>query len=448
MDQATYQKHKPYAGEKKPSMHRRRTGHDYSSRRMYLITMTIEGRRPLLGTLVGTEQDARVELSELGRAVQAEWMAVQAHHPEIEALALQIMPDHLHGILFVQQQMDQHLGLAIRGFKASTNKHYRRLVLGLPAAGAGAAPAALGAAPAAGAAAAPGAATPSQQSQPAPSPYPPSPALAAPSPSPSTPITSPGSPSPSPSTTGPLAAGPSGVAGAPVAAPQVGFAATVSQLHQPRQPQQPQHQPQPPCPPKRDRRLDNREHGLLWSPNYNDHILAGQGELQRWLGYLHDNPRRLLVKRLHPEYFRVRFGLTVASRTYDAIGNQALLLHPEKLQVQCSRSLTDQQIADRQALFLARARSGAVLVSPAISRGEKLIMRAALDAGLRLIFLSAEGFTRYTKPGAQFFDTCASGQLLILSPWGHDNQKHQLSRAECLALNDMTQTICHYEPSK
>ena len=53
MDKEAFEKHKPFAGEKKPSMLRRRVGHDYQSRRVYLITMTVEGRRPLLGSLVG-----------------------------------------------------------------------------------------------------------------------------------------------------------------------------------------------------------------------------------------------------------------------------------------------------------------------------------------------------------------------------------------------------------
>ena len=76
MDWESYLKHKPFAGETKPSMLRRRIGHDYQSRRIYLITMTVEGRRPLLGTLVG-EADApddspeapRVEPSPLGLEV-------------------------------------------------------------------------------------------------------------------------------------------------------------------------------------------------------------------------------------------------------------------------------------------------------------------------------------------------------------------------------------------
>lgn len=94
--------------------------------------MTVEGRHPLLGRLVGrsdakpgTADAPHVELSELGKAVEYEWMAVRKYHPEVSVVALQIMPDHLHGILFVHEQMPQHLGHIIKGFKASTNKHYR-----------------------------------------------------------------------------------------------------------------------------------------------------------------------------------------------------------------------------------------------------------------------------------------------------------------------------------
>ena len=52
MDWESFEKHIAFAGEKKPSMLRRRVGHDYEQRCVYLITMTVEGRRPLLGRLV------------------------------------------------------------------------------------------------------------------------------------------------------------------------------------------------------------------------------------------------------------------------------------------------------------------------------------------------------------------------------------------------------------
>ncbi len=247
MNKEEFEKHKPFAGEKKPSMLRRRVGHDYESRRMYLITMTVEDRRPLLGRLVG-RSDAKVgspdyphvELSELGKVVEYEWMDVTRYHPEVSVVALQIMPDHLHGILFVHEKMPQHLGHIIKGFKASTNKQYRRLVLGVES------------------------------------------------------------------------------------------AATASQQRR--------------LEDKRDRSLDNRQQGFLWSLGYNDHILSGNGELQRWINYLRDNPLRLTVKREHPDLFRVRFGLTIAGQTYAAIGNQFLLSAPSKKQVQCSRSLTEADI--------------------------------------------------------------------------------------------------------
>ncbi len=43
-----YESQKAYAGEKKPSMLRRCVGHDYTERMMYMVTMVVEGRRPLL----------------------------------------------------------------------------------------------------------------------------------------------------------------------------------------------------------------------------------------------------------------------------------------------------------------------------------------------------------------------------------------------------------------
>lgn len=345
MNKEEYEKHKPFVGEKKPSMLRRRVKHDYESRRMYLITMTVEGRRPLLGRLVGRSDAAegtpdypKVELSELGKAVQYEWMDVTRYHPEVSVIALQIMPDHLHGILYVKESGGQHLGQIIKGFKTSTNKHYRRLFLGVNSA-----------------------ATPSLQRK------------------------------------------PDG---------------------------------------KRDRSLDNRQHGMLWSLGYNDHILSGKGELQRWIDYLHTNPIRLLIKREHPDLFRVRFGVNIAGQTYAAIGNQFLLNYPRKLQVQCSRSLADEQIQEKVAFFLKEAKQGAILVSPAISKGEQAVMRAALDARLPLIFLTPWGFNTFSKPGHQYFQACSEGRFLILAPWEHQNQRIPLTREMCLTLNGMTQTIC------
>lgn len=340
MDWEAFEKHKPFAGDKKPSMLRRRVGHDYGSRRIYLITMTVEGRHPILGHLAGDanapegSSDApRVELSPLGDAVKACWESISTYYPEVKVLATMIMPDHLHGILFVERQMEQHLGMVIKGFKVGCNKAYRQLF-----------------------------SSPSMQ--------PPGPSM----------------------------------------------------LQQ--------------CCSK------GNTHGYLWSRNYNDHILEGAGELERWYAYLRNNPRRLAVKRAHPEYFRVRFGVTIGSQSYAAIGNRYLLDYPDKLQVQCSRSLTEQEIQTVVDQMLAKARKGTILVSPAISKGEQAVMHAVLEAQLPQIFLTPWGFNDYSKPGSQYYEACTAGRFLILAPWEHQNQKIPLTREMCLQLNGMCKEIC------
>ena len=343
MDKDTYEAKKPFAGEKKPSMLRRCVGHDYTGRQIYMITMVTEGRRALFGDVVGNSKAPddssnapRIILSELGQHVADEWWAAPMHHPEIEVIALQMMPDHLHGILFVKEKMDKPLGLALRGFKQSCNRHYRELVLGV-------------------------------QSD----------------------------------------------------------ALTTQQTGQ-----------------RRDRRGEDRTHGMLFARGYNDRLLLRSGQLETWLQYLDDNPRRLLMKREHPDLFRVQRNVEVAGITFSAIGNRFLLNRPYKLQVQCSRSLTEQEIDTKMAQCLAAARQGAVLVSPSISPGEKAVMKAAFNEGLPLIYLQENGFTDLAKPGGARMEACARGQLLILAPWEHHNEKITIKRGQCLTLNEMASRIC------
>jgi hypothetical protein len=245
----------------------------------------------------------------------------------VEILALQLMPDHLHSIIFVKEKMPQHLGQVIKGFKIATNKVYRRVC----------------------------------------------------------------------------------------------SAAIVSQPTVP-----------------------NCKQGMLWSIGYTDGILDRRGQLDNWFNYLRDNPRRLLMKRSRPEFFRVQRNIKVGDCEFSAIGNLFLLSHPLRMQVQCSRSLNEEQIEMRKRFFLEKARCGAILVSPSISPGEKAIMRTVFDAGFPLILLQENGFTEMTKPTGSRFDACADGRLLILAPWEHHNQRLNISRGQCLSLNEMAKVVCQY----
>lgn len=335
MDKATFERQKAFAGEKKPSMQRRCVDYDYTGRRMYMITMVTEGRKPLFGKVVGhseaVEPSAEVphiELSPLGEAVEQIWQTIGVHHPEVQVVALQMMPDHLHAVLFVKERLEKPLGKVLLGVKQACNQVFRQLM------------------------------------------------------------------------------------------PEA-FVAMAQQ-----------HAGQ------------SRGNGLLFAKGFNDQILFRDGQLERWLNYVRDNPRRLLMKRENPELFRVQRGLTYAGQSFSAIGNRFLLERPMKVQVQCSRRMTEEELQAKLAECMKAARQGAVLVSPAISRGEKAIMRAAFDEGLPLIYLQENGFTDLAKPGGKRMEACARGQLLILAPWEHHNEKMTIRRGQCLELNEMARAIC------
>lgn len=335
MDRATFEKQKAFAGEKKPSMLRRCVDHDYTERRMYMVTMVTEGRKPLFGRVAGrcdavapSAEVPHIELSPLGKTVEQIWLTIGSHHPEVRVVALQMMPDHLHAVLFVMEKMERPLGKVLLGVKQACNQAFREVM-------------------------------------------------------------------------------------------PVGFVAAAQQ-----------------------HASEKRENGLLFAKGFNDQILLREGQLEHWLNYLKDNPRRLLMKRENPDLFRVQRGLEYAGLSFSAIGNRFLLERPTKVQVQCSRSISATDLQAKLAECLRAARQGAVLVSPAISQGEKAIMRAAFDEDLPLIYLQENGFTDLAKPGGKRMDACARGQLLILAPWEHHNERIAIKRGQCLQLNAMAKAIC------
>ena len=294
-----------------PSMKRRMVQHDYQGRAIYMITLCVEGRTPRLGTLCGPDgghPSPWVSLTALGERVKAEWLGIPHYYPQIKVLALALMPDHMHGILFATEQLPVHLGRVINGFKTGCNRAARELGQSLP----------------------------------------------------------------------------------------------------------------------------------LWEPGYTDGVLQGKGQLERWRDYLNDNPRRLWVKRQHHDYFTVTHHLSIANTTVSALGNLRLLQQPSIMQVYCSRRMSEEEITREGDRLLA---VGAVLVSPAISPGEKAIMKRALETGAPIILICNNGFAAMSKPGGRLFDACAAGRVLLLSPFDHRNDYQPLTAACCREMNALARAI-------
>ena len=359
---------KEHAGEKKASMKRRDDHHDYTERRMYMITLEVEGRRPVFGRLVGnafapkgSKDEPRIELTALGQAVQSEWMGIHDYYPQIEVMAVQMMPDHMHGILFVREQLPVHLGQVISGFKAGCRKAEKALI-----------------------------------------------AAAEPHPTEKT-------------------------AKAMEGAPQATGKRALSSQQETALPLQSARGPL---------QAPTQAYRPLFAKGYNDLILRSYDELSAWLNYLHDNPRRLLMKRARPEWLRPFFGLQIGQHCFSGIGNRELLKAAKRKAVRVSRRLSDEEIAREVERYLEEARQGTVLVSPAISPGEKRVMRAAFDAGLPTIVIMENGFTPLSKPHGEQFYACGQGTLLMLSPWEHHNEKRLLTAAQCTQMNLMAPELC------
>jgi len=118
--------------ETKHSMRRRCSGWDYSGRGIYMITLGVEGRRPLLGRLEGGEDDAWIKLTDLGIAVAQEIESISNYYPQIRVLCKQVMPDHVHFVLYVQEKLPVHIGKVIWGFKTGTKRVLCAGALGVP----------------------------------------------------------------------------------------------------------------------------------------------------------------------------------------------------------------------------------------------------------------------------------------------------------------------------
>lgn len=181
--------------------------------------------------------------------------------------------------------------------------------------------------------------------------------------------------------------------------------------------------------------------GLLFEPGFNDKILWRDGELRAWEAYLADNPRRRLLKSLNIHLFTVKHDIRAGGFHFEAMGNEFLLSHPQRVFVKCSRRLTAD---DTAALIVRNAnlfREGAVFVSAAISPGEKAVMRQAFSCRCPVVVLRENGFAAYEKPGGAAFDACAEGRMLLLAPWQHHNARVTITREQCLMLNAMGEAI-------
>ena len=330
-------------------MKRRKPWHDYHRKGTYMVTLVVEGRRPVLGKLIMSagEQDTSVELTALGKAIRNEEVQkISAIYKMVEIWKLCIMPDHIHMIVRKKEDLPEgkHLGHIVAGFKGGCSRAWWRM--NRPCADA------------------------------------------------------------------------QGVVAATDA--QGVVAATTPAASAAGMPS-------------------------LFERGYNDLILLNDSQLDNWKHYLDDNPRRLAIKRLHPDFFTTLNYINIAEWHCQIVGNRFLLDIPQKVAVIVHSAYSDKEYAEYKKEWLACGEAGGILVSAAIATREKEVMREAMNRGYRIIFVRENGFPPLYKPSGESFDACSNGRLLQICPWEYHMERRIISREQCLMLNRLTEEIAYHQ---
>jgi len=113
-------------------------GWDYGSNGLYYITICTKNRVHYFGNIVNEpnlETKAALKMTPIGNVAFENWMAIPLHHPYIELDEFVLMPNHLHGIIFINRPdkpdwqinqfgpQSQNLASAMRGYKASVKTY-------------------------------------------------------------------------------------------------------------------------------------------------------------------------------------------------------------------------------------------------------------------------------------------------------------------------------------
>ena len=389
------------------SMKRRCPWHDYHGKGTYMLTLVVEGRMPLLGRLAGLvdarpgDGDApKVMLSELGAAIAKEEIPkIHKYYPQVEVWRVCIMPDHIHLIVRVKEdlrggQAMESLGTGARGGQASALTRGGNFALtreANPVQTEGANQALAN--EATRALKAEGTPTLAREEE---------------------------------------AAGSIGMTakrekemgslGMVIKGFKMGCNKAYWRIYG----------------------MNTAPRKGLFELGYNDKVLLHERQLEGWKKYLDDNPRRLMVKRMKPELFTVMQNKEVAGRRCQMVGNCFLLDIPDKVAVVVHRRYSEEEVMRLREEWLACGERGGVLVSAAISSKEKEVLREAMNRGYRIVLLRENGFPRLYKPCGESFDACSEGLLLQISPWDYHMEKKTITREQCLELNEMAEKIAEW----
>jgi len=182
----------------------------------------------------------------------------------------------------------------------------------------------------------------------------------------------------------------------------------------------------------------------LWEKGFHDRILLYAGQLQNMIAYVRDNPRRLWLKKMKPEYFAVQHNVHWNDRCFSAVGNILLLDNP-LCAVHVRSRFSEEDARNYMNACIVAARNGTVLIGAFISPKEKQVLEVALNESFPIIVLLPHGFSEYYKPVGKFMEACAQGKILFLSEASsEENLQRGISREKCVSLNAIAEEMMEW----
>lgn len=97
---------------------------DYSKNGAYFITICTQNREHFFGEIVNQE----MQLSELGKLAQQFWIEIPMHFPFVELGNFVVMPNHVHGILIINNTVETRF-IASHNVNNNVNNHEINFVI-------------------------------------------------------------------------------------------------------------------------------------------------------------------------------------------------------------------------------------------------------------------------------------------------------------------------------
>ena len=117
-----------------PEKHHRRSirlkGFDYSRSAVYFVTICVQNRECLFGTIPpeieGENPNDRLLLNDAGKMVVTEWMALPSRFPAVILDEFIVMPNHFHGIIYLlsDSEFNPTLSQIVGAFKSIVTHNY------------------------------------------------------------------------------------------------------------------------------------------------------------------------------------------------------------------------------------------------------------------------------------------------------------------------------------